>query len=447
MMKPVGTTKSNGDDAAVGSSPPRTNPFLIRLSLTTIVLWVLVTSLGSFTLGRLVGKGAATDIMIVESSSTSSSSSPTNLFPFTLGFLSPALPEGKRKPDFVYSGKHFDDTHGGVSSRKIDVRLDDTSTAPQAQARRSLNGSFEILATGDVSKGDNVEDTEDDYGDHEDEEVHQPRGQQLLVDVKNVDASFLNSEEQLAQAMLSLTTQSELTLLSYHCHALQPVGVSCVGVLLESHISFHTWPAQGVITLDLFTCGSKSIMPLIPVIEKLFAVPQKSSSSNSDDTTTTLNDNSSSTTTSIHKAPPPPRAMWAHKKRGFDLSEEPGDYADYENFYLGWMEYDVKKQVAYVETPFQEFEVYDISRMDNYERSLLSSSNDDDDDDVSYESQNPKLFQPDRLLFLSEVLQSTLRGLEAYHEALVHPAMMAHADPKRVAIIGGGEGKVALQCN
>ena len=31
-----------------------------------------------------------------------------------------------------------------------------------------------------------------------------------------------------------------LTLLSYHCHSLLPAGVSCVGVLLESHISFHT---------------------------------------------------------------------------------------------------------------------------------------------------------------------------------------------------------------
>lgn len=26
------------------------------------------------------------------------------------------------------------------------------------------------------------------------------------------------------------------------------------------------------------------------------------------------------------------------------------------------------------------------------------------------------------------------------YPALVHPAMMAHANPKRVAIIGGGEG-------
>lgn len=38
------------------------------------------------------------------------------------------------------------------------------------------------------------------------------------------------------------------------------------------------------------------------------------------------------------------------------------------------------------------------------------------------------------------VLQSRRSGDAAYHEALVHPTMFAHSNPKRVAIIGGGEG-------
>lgn len=409
------------------------NPFSTRLSLTTILLSLLVTCLGSFTVGRFVRQGT---YMIVESSSSSSSdiveSSSLSLFAFKLALPSPTLPEGKRKPDYVYSGKYFNTV--GVSSRKTDVFLDDTDPPPP----RSFSSSFDILATGDA-KG-NVEDGDDEDDEHEnDDEVHQPRGQHLLVDIKNVDKDFLNSEEQLANAMLSLISQSELTLLSYHCHGLEPMGVTCVGIILESHISFHTWPVPGVITLDLFTCGSKAIMPLIPVIEKLLAVPQKSYF-NEDKTT-----NNISTTTRIHK---PPRLMWAHKKRGFDFSGAPWtrDDADHENFYLGWMDYDMKIQVAFEETPFQDFEVYDVidsrvNKIDNYERSLLLS-NDDDDGSSSYESQHPELFQPDRLLFLSQVLQSRLLGLEAYHEALVHPAMTAHPEPKRVAIIGGGEGKL-----
>jgi spermidine synthase len=39
-------------------------------------------------------------------------------------------------------------------------------------------------------------------------------------------------------------------------------------------------------------------------------------------------------------------------------------------------------------------------------------------------------------VLLDLVVQSTLRGDAAYHEALVHPALMAHPNPRRVAIIG-----------
>lgn len=36
--------------------------------------------------------------------------------------------------------------------------------------------------------------------------------------------------------------------------------------------------------------------------------------------------------------------------------------------------------------------------------------------------------------------QSTRLGEASYHESLVHPVMFAHENPKRVAIVGGGEG-------
>ena len=75
----------------------------------------------------------------------------------------------------------------------------------------------------------------------DDEEVHLPSGQHLLIDIKNVDSNFLNSEQQLAEAMVQLVNESKLTLLSYHCHSLIPMGVSCVGVLLESHVSTYIY--------------------------------------------------------------------------------------------------------------------------------------------------------------------------------------------------------------
>jgi len=45
-----------------------------------------------------------------------------------------------------------------------------------------------------------------------------------------------------------------------------------------------------------------------------------------------------------------------------------------------------------------------------------------------------------RALFLDGVLQSAERDEHRYHEALVHPALLAHPAPGRVLIAGGGEG-------
>jgi spermidine synthase len=45
-----------------------------------------------------------------------------------------------------------------------------------------------------------------------------------------------------------------------------------------------------------------------------------------------------------------------------------------------------------------------------------------------------------RMLVLDGLVQSAEDDEHAYHEALVHPGMIAHADPREVLIIGGGEG-------
>ena len=132
-------------------------------------------------------------------------------------------------------------------------------------------------------------------------------GEHLLVDIEGVDADFLDSESRLAQAMIDTSKEAGLELLSYHCHSLEPKGVSCVGVLLESHMSFHTWPDEGVITLDLYvttvstnTEQQAKQQPLVPnvvdSIKRLFGVR------------------------GAGNAPRPLNARWSHEFRGFDTA-------------------------------------------------------------------------------------------------------------------------------
>jgi len=268
----------------------------------------------------------------------------------------------------------------------------------------------------------------------EDDEEHLPAGQHVLVDIKNVNAAFLDSEERLATALIAAVEASKLTMLSYHCHGMVPSGVSCVGVLLESHVSFHTWPQEGVITLDLFTCGSEPLLPSIQVIERLFSVPR-------DDVA--VSSGVYNNETDLMAVQEPPRMLWSHVLRGFRTPTKRKRILqhDLNDFVLRQLQMDYKKQVVSVASPHHQIDIFDIidprfGSTASTERSLLS--------DGSYESQNKDLFKPDRLLFLDGAIQSSLRGQEVYHEALVHPAMMAHTykPVKNVAIIGGGEGAV-----
>ena len=60
--------------------------------------------------------------------------------------------------------------------------------------------------------------------------------------------------------------------------------------------------------------------------------------------------------------------------------------------------------------------------------------------DGSYHAKHPELFKPECVVFLDGVMQSCDTGERAYHEALFHPSIFAHSNPRCAAIIGGGEG-------
>lgn len=250
-----------------------------------------------------------------------------------------------------------------------------------------------------------------------------PSGQHLLVDIKNVDGTFLNSEKRLARAMVDVVVkEAKLTLLSCHCYKLKQMGVSCVGILLQSHIALHTWPELGVITLDLYTCGPGDLVPLMPTIEKLFAIPQEKQYEGD------IVDE--------------PQMVWTHKLRGFRSTNDDEPYYlnnDIGSRLLESAGFDFKVKIASAHTDFQRVDLFDT--IEATRRDILSHEK-SHSDDGSYESQHPECFQLQRYLFLDGALRSTREGVEAYHEAFVQPGMFMHRCPKRVAIVGGGEGGI-----
>eukprot|EP00957_Ditylum_brightwellii_P144656 11020055-Ditylum_brightwellii.AAC.1 len=244
-----GSTRSNGEGFEI-HAPPK--PYQVSVSFRFIILTLLSSALLSFTVGRAVR------VLLLEGprgallwSHLESSMRNRPDYHLGAGKSRKDLPllqmmDGKEVPHLVYTSKNFD-TAASATSSSVLVENNRSAVDSKGEAEKESTCASE---GGSCSHGkEPVEEDDDD----DDEEEHLPAGQHLLVDIKDVDGTFLNSEELLAQAMVDVVADSRLTLLSYHCHTLVPTGVSCVGVLLESHISFHTWPTEGVITLDLFT--------------------------------------------------------------------------------------------------------------------------------------------------------------------------------------------------
>lgn len=367
----------------------------------------------------------------------------------------PMVIEGKDVPFTTYASKTFQ-MEGAATSHTL--HIDRTSVLrPMSRSKKEFDGGpdFQSVEEEEESVGDDgwvepessscssnacsrgrakpIEEEEqqpvNDYSHNDDsDELHLPAGQHLLVDIKDVDSNFLNSEERLAKAMIQLTEETKLTLLSYHCHTLVPIGVSCAGVLLESHVAFHTWPLEGVITLDLFTCGGGLLIPSLPSIQELFGVPQVPGPDENEEDM------------------PVPTMLWSHKLRGFREGFAPG-YVRSKNpldgslgrYVLGKLDFDMKRPLLSTKTDIQSVNIYEVMEpksrdANSYQMSLLNGR------EATYESTYPESFGPDKILFLDGIIQSTLYGDAPYHESIVHPAMITHRDPKRVAIIGGGEG-------
>jgi len=301
----------------------------------------------------------------------------------SMGLPTPMAKVGKVIPRSLYTTRNFDTRKSATINSQW---LQSEGEADEADVPSPLNER--LVAINET--GVHAMESEDD------EEEHLPAGQHLLVDVDNLDASFLNSEKRLSTAMIQLVDNSGLTLLSYHCHGLKPAGVSCAGVLLESHVSFHTWPEEGVITLDLFTCGEASLLTSVKLIEDLFVIPRQGKDSE------------------------PPRVLWAYKRRGFKDQFSLTGSRDTFAYPLGLHGLEFKKEIAAMNNDQgKEARIYDV-----HQRHQPLSD-------------NP---ETNRLLYLDGVLKSSSLGESPSYESFVHPPMLLHEHPKKVLIIGAGAG-------
>jgi S-adenosylmethionine decarboxylase len=81
-------------------------------------------------------------------------------------------------------------------------------------------------------------------------------GQHVLAELEGVDPELLDDEQFLQETLHSVLSRSQATVCDMMTKRFEPQGVTVLALLSESHASLHTYPEDGSIFIDVFTCGN-----------------------------------------------------------------------------------------------------------------------------------------------------------------------------------------------
>ena len=85
-------------------------------------------------------------------------------------------------------------------------------------------------------------------------------GAHLLLELKECDSDLLDDLDRVRGVMMRAAAESGATIVGEMFHKFEPIGVTGIIVIAESHIGIHTWPEYSYAAVDIFTCG-ESLRP------------------------------------------------------------------------------------------------------------------------------------------------------------------------------------------
>lgn len=80
-------------------------------------------------------------------------------------------------------------------------------------------------------------------------------GRHFTIEYSQCDSEILNDVKKLEVIFTQTAKNSGATVISSNFNAFNPIGVSGVVIIAESHFTVHTWPEFGYAAVDIFTCG------------------------------------------------------------------------------------------------------------------------------------------------------------------------------------------------
>ncbi|NYH52906.1 MULTISPECIES: adenosylmethionine decarboxylase [Nocardiopsis] len=82
-------------------------------------------------------------------------------------------------------------------------------------------------------------------------------GTHVLCDISEVARELIENDDLVLDAVLRGIKASGATLCGTRSQKFEPLGVTAVFVLSESHVSVHTYPERRSVFVDAFTCGTR----------------------------------------------------------------------------------------------------------------------------------------------------------------------------------------------
>ena len=204
-----------------------------------------------------------------------------------------------------------------------------------------------------------------------------PLGTQHIAEFIECKKTFLNDPEKLEQIVRNAIEYSGLHFEKIITHKFNPIGVTLLAIISESHIGLHTYPEAGHLSLDVFTCSHPGKqLKLIEYLQKVLK---------------------------------PSSVKIAEITRGNPIEFKQDDWLTSRAEYGFEVKYHIKKLIYSNKSAFQFIDVIENEHFG-------------------------------RMLFLDKDLQISESDAEHYSHAMIDPVLKKKKKLGNVLILGGGDG-------
>jgi S-adenosylmethionine decarboxylase len=77
-----------------------------------------------------------------------------------------------------------------------------------------------------------------------------------LVELRECNTKILSDLKKVQDVLITAAKVADATIVEVAFHEFSPFGISGMVVIVESHLSIHTWPEYDYAAVDIFTCGN-----------------------------------------------------------------------------------------------------------------------------------------------------------------------------------------------